>query len=41
MLQDSGKKVNRPRAALGFIPSHEVLQELSGVEHCRPILDED
>ena len=41
MLQDSGKKVNRPRAALGFTPSDEVLQEPSGEEHCRPILDED
>ena len=30
MLQDSGKKVNRQRAALGFTTSHEVLQELSG-----------
>ena len=36
-----GKKVNRQRAALGFTPSHEVLQELSGVEHCRPLSDED
>ena len=43
LLQDSGKKVNRQRAALGFTPSHEVLQELSGVdrEHCRPLSDED
>ena len=32
LLQDSRKKkVNRQRAALGFPPSHEVLQELSGV----------
>ena len=41
LLQDSGKKVNGQRAALGFTPSHEVLQKLSGVEHCRPIWDED
>ena len=41
MLKDSGRKVNRPRAALGFTPSHEVLQKLSGVEHCRPISDDD
>ena len=41
LLQDSGKKVNRQRAALGFTPCHEVLQELSGVEHCRPLSDED
>ena len=43
LLQDSGKKVNRQRTALGFTPSHEVLQELSGVdrEHCRPLSDED
>ena len=42
LLQDSGKKVNiRQRAVLGFTPSDEVLQELSGVEHCRPLSDED
>ena len=42
LLQDSRKKkVNRQRAALGFPPSHEVLQELSGVEHCRPLSDQD
>ena len=41
LLQDSGKKVNRQRAALGFTPCHEVLQELPGVEHCRPLSDED
>ena len=41
LLQDSRKKVNRQRTALGFTPSHEVLQELSGVEHCRPLSDED
>ena len=41
LLQDSGKKVNRPRAALAFTPSHEVLQELSGVKHCRPISHKD
>ena len=42
LLQDSGKKVNRQLAALGFTPSHEVLQKLSrGVEHCRPISDKD
>ena len=43
LLQDSGKKLNRQRSALGFTPSHEVLQELSGVdrEHCRPLSDED
>ena len=40
LLQDSGKKVNRQRAALGFTTSHEVLQELSRVEHCRPLSDE-
>ena len=37
LLQDSGKKVNRQRAALGFTPSHDELQELSRVEHCRPL----
>ena len=36
-----GKKVNRKRASLGFPPSHEVLEELSGVEHCRPLSDQD
>ena len=41
LLQDSGKKVNRQRTALGFTPSHEVLQELSGVEHYRPLSNED
>ena len=41
LLQESGKKVNKPRAALVFTPSHEVLQELSVVEHCRPISDDD
>ena len=28
-------------AALGFTPCHEVLKELSGVERCRPLSDED
>ena len=37
LLQDSGKKINRERAALGFTPSHDVLQQLSRVEHCRPL----
>ena len=37
LLQDAGKKVNRQLAALGFTPRHEVLQELSRVEHCRPL----
>ena len=42
LLQDSRKKkVNRQRAALGFPPNHEILQELSGVEHCRPLSDQD
>ena len=41
MLKDSGKKVNRPRAALGFTPSDEALQEPSGVEHGGSISDED
>ena len=42
LLQDSRKKkVNRQRAALGFLLSHEVLQEISGVEHCRPLSDQD
>ena len=36
-----GKKVNRQRAALGFHPSHEVLQALLGIEHCRPLSDQD
>ena len=40
-LQDSGEKINRQRTALGFTPNHEVLQELSGVERCRPHSDED
>ena len=42
LLQDSRKKkVNRQRAALGFHPNHEVLQELLGLEHCRPPWDQD
>ena len=36
-LQDSGKKINRQLTALGFTLSHEVLQELWRVEHCRPL----
>ena len=34
LLQDSWKKINRERAALGFTPSHDVLWR---VEHCRPL----
>ena len=30
-----GKKINRQLTALGFTPSHDVLQELWPVEHCR------
>ena len=42
LLQDSRKKkVNRQRAALGFPPNHEILQELSLVEHCRALSDQD
>ena len=37
LVQDSGKKINRQLAALGFTPRHEVLQELLVVEHCRPL----
>ena len=37
LLQDAGKKVNRQLAALGFTSRHEVVQELLGVEHCRPL----
>ena len=35
------KNVNRQLASLGFPPRHEVLQELSGVELCRPLSDQD
>ena len=35
------KKGNRQCAALGFPPSDEVIQELSGVEHCRLLSDQD
>ena len=31
------EKRNRERAALGFTPSNDVLQELWRVEHCRPL----
>ena len=42
LLQDSReKKVYRQRDALGSLLSHKELQELSGVEHFRPLSDQD